>query len=179
VAVDVVGHLVDNLAFPVVATLVATVVIAGARRIRQRRQRRTLPTIPASDPRGAAAADFDAGVALAAAALQRMVEARRFRLNSLHQVRQLADETRDRFSEVGRPYSALRISVDAPLMDHVDRLMSALGRLAEVLQRARRFPVASSRAWASAWDDFEVAQRSFRDVARQQLGASPYRRASR
>jgi hypothetical protein len=80
VAVDVVGHLVDNLAFPVVATLVATVVIAGARRIRQRRQRRTLPTIPASDPRGAAAADFDAGVALAAAALQRMAEARRFRL---------------------------------------------------------------------------------------------------
>ncbi len=175
---DVVGHLVDNLALPVVATLIATVVIDGARRIRQRRKRLAAPTIPFNDPRGAAVAEFDAGVALAAASLQRMAEARRLRLNSVRQVRQLADETRSRFSEVGRPYSALRTSVDAPLMDHVDRLMSALGGLGEVLQRARRFPVASSRAWASAWDDFELAQRAFRDVARQQLGASPYRRAS-
>jgi hypothetical protein len=171
--------LVDNLAFPVLATLVATVVIDGARRIWQRRKRPAGPTIPISDPRGAAAAEFDAGVALAAACLQRVAEARRFRLNSVRQVRQQADETRERFSEVGRPYSTLRTSVDAPLMDHVDRLMSALGSLAEVLQRARRFPVASSREWASAWDDFEVAQRSFRDVARQHLGASPYRPASR
>ena len=58
---DVVGHLVDNLAFPVVATLVATVVIDGARRVRQRRKRPAAPTIPVNDPCRAAAAEFDAG----------------------------------------------------------------------------------------------------------------------
>ena len=91
---NMLGHLVHNLVFPVLAT----VVIAGARRIRQRRKRPTESAILASDPRGAAAADFDAGVVLAAVTLQRMAEARRFRLNSVHQVRHLANEARERFS---------------------------------------------------------------------------------
>lgn len=175
---DIAGLLVDNLALPIAATLAATAVISGVRRVRQRRKRLAGPTIPINDPRRAAVAEFDAGVSFAAASLHRMAEARRFRVDSVRRTRNLADETLERFLDVGRPYSALRTSVDAPLMDHVDRLMFALGCLGEVLQGARRFPVVSSREWASAWDDFELAQRAFRDVARQQLGASPYRRAT-
>ena len=172
------SDLADNLAWPVIATLAAAAVTDGARRIRQRGKRRAAAPTPVSDPRSAAVAEFDAGVALAAASLHQVAELRRLRLNAVRDVEKRTDEARERYSQLGRPYSALRTSVDAPLMNHVDYVMSALGSLADVLQRARRFPVASTREWTSAWDDFLTAQTDFRDVARQQLGASPYRRVT-
>ena len=176
---ELLERLVDNFALPVLATLVAGLVGALPRWGWRRRHRRPTPSSPLSDPCSTACAEFDAAVALSAACLSRLAEERRsFTFAQLRRVRGLAGEAERQAGEVARSYSALRTGADPVLLDAADALLTALGELGQVLQKPRRLPMSSSLAWHRAWDQFLDVQLAFRDTARQQLGAPPYRRTA-